>query len=282
MATVIQSAQGEEKRNYQNKVSAYAIRYLVSNAASKEEAFAVVHAQAPGSVQNLRYAGMKFEGRTGDLIEITAQYEEGETLLPDSGDVDAEPTISFDCSAVSKHILCALEQTKHPNSAKDSGNMIGWNGRTGREAEYAGVNIVTASMRIAITKKIRMSKINRTFMSMIANLTGKVNDAPFRDWNAGEVLFLGASYTGVDKRSEQITVTYHFAIQLNEPRLQIEIQDQMQTLSKKGWQYLWYISEQREDASTLAPRNLITGAYLATIYPEANFSPLGLSRKTIA
>ncbi|MGN1367108.1 MAG: hypothetical protein ACI406_17190, partial [Victivallis vadensis] len=89
----------------------------------------------------------------------------------------------------------------------------------------------------------------------------------------GEVLFLGASFSGSVSGSELITVTYNFAIQQNEEN--VPIFDGVR-VNKKGWEYLWTISRTVADPETKANRVEIQNAFVDQVYAQADFGQLKL------
>jgi hypothetical protein len=62
---------------------------------------------------------------------------------------------------------------------------------------------------------MRVSKLSTSYKKKVAALVGKVNSGTFKGWSAGEVMFLGMSYSTPAKKAKKVTVTFNFAIQPN-------------------------------------------------------------------
>lgn len=248
--------------------------YLVLGAESKSAAFAAVLDEAPLEEDGLIRRSVRFENFTGDgAMELTVVYEEpdetdGGTI---SRDEESEPELSFDCSSGTKHIVRSLNQKKlYPSP--DPGGMIGWNGKTGSDADFAGVDVGTATMRETYTKQMRSADLTTAYKRTIANLTNTVNSTSFKGWEAGEVLFLGASFSG-GLAEEFITVTFNFAIQQNERN--VEVSDGLH-VNKRGWEYIWTITKTVSEGENKAPRVKIINAIVDQVYRYEDFGKLKL------
>lgn len=251
------------------------IGYLVTGASSRDAARLAVLAKAPESEDALPLKSIRFEGFSGDeAMEFSVVYGALETASAGSSgsDEEEEPTVSFDCSGGTTHIVRSLNQRKL-KSEPDPGGMIGWNGKLGAEAEYSGVDVVSATMRETYTARMKPSRLTTAYKRTLANLTGKVNSDVFKGWKPGEVLFLGAGFSGSVSGSELITVTYNFAIQQNEAN--VPIFDGVR-VNKKGWEYLWTISRTVADPETKANRVEIQNAFVDQVYAQADFGQLKL------
>ena len=114
--------------------------------------------------------------------------------------------------------------------------------------------------------------IDIAFKRNVMRLTGRVNSRAFHGWEAGEVLFLGAS-GGVPFRNDQgvllVEVTYRFAIRKNVADLRFA---GISLGQAEGWHVPWSITSPEYSGST--PR--VLGAYLSSIYEKGDFSRLKL------
>lgn len=250
------------------------VGYLVTGVSKRDDARKEVLAKAPESEDALPLKSIRFEGFSGDeAMEFSVIYGALETTSGgNSDDEEEETTVSFDCSGGTTHIVRSLNQRKL-KSEPNPGGMIGWNGKLGAEAEYSGVDVVSATMRETYTARMKLSRLTTAYKRMLANLTGKVNSGVFKGWKPGEVLFLGASFSGSVSGSELITVTYNFAIQQNEEN--VPIFDGVR-VNKKGWEYLWTISRTVADPETKANRVEIQNAFVDQVYAQADFGQLKL------
>ena len=160
---------------------------------------------------------------------------------------------------------------------KDAGGAIGWNGKSGDDCEIAGVDIPTAQLRETYTKQMRISRLTTSYKRSVASLVGKVNSGSFKGWSAGEVMFLGMSYSTPAKKASKVTVTFNFAIQPNESAIQpneSNVKIGGHSVSKKGFEYAWAIS--KSVAAGGGPKIEVEGIYVDQVCEYASFSALGL------
>jgi len=113
--------------------------------------------------------------------------------------------------------------------------------------------------------------VTAEYKATLFALTGKVNSAAFKGFEAGEVLFLGAS--GSKRGEEDWEITYRFAASPNATNIQV---GDITVTSKKGWEYLWVRYADAEDAGANALVKRPVAAYVEKVYEEGDFSALGI------
>ena len=209
------------------------------------------------------------ERLTDDSWKIEVRY--GNDDASGGGSDDGESTVSFDCGGGSKHLNYAISD-KIIKGDKKSGGAINWNGKAGSDMEISGIDIPTAQLRETYTKMMSLSRITTSYKRKVAELVGKVNSSSFKGWSAGEVMFLGMSYSAPDSASQRVAVTFNFLIQPNEKNVKVA----GESVSKKGFEYVWAISKSVVDSATNMPKLEVEALYLATVCEEGNFSVLGL------
>ena len=254
------------------KYTSIEVQYLVFGVSSEEEALAAAHGKAPKESNGLPLDSIEIDTReTDDTFRVNAIYREEDTTVDDSNDDDDDetPTESFDCGGGTKHLLYSFGQRKVYGD-KDAGGAIGWNGKSGDDCEIAGVDVPTAQLRETYTKQMRIGKLTTAFKRKVAALVGKVNSGSFKGWNAGEVLFLGMSYSTPAKKAKKVTVSFNFAIQPNESGVKVA----GKSVTKKGFEYVWAIS--KTVASSGTPKLEVEGIYVDQVCEYASFSGLGL------
>lgn len=258
----------DKKGNY----TSIEVQYLVFGVTTEEEALTAVHGKAPAESKGLPLDSIEIDTReTNDTFRVNAIYREEEVEVGDSGgdDDDETPTESFDCGGGTKHLLYSFGQRKVYGD-KDAGGAIGWNGKSGDDCEIAGVDVPTAQLRETYTKPMKISKLTTSFKRKVAALVGKVNSGAFKGWNAGEVMFLGMSYSTPAKKAKKVTVSFNFAIQPNESGVKVA----GKSVTKKGFEYVWAIS--KTVASSGTPKLEVEGIYVDQVCEYASFSGLGL------
>ena len=255
------------------KYKSVEIRYIVFEAADEDTALTAVLGVAAKELNDLPLDSIEIDERCGDqTFKINALYKTEDISSSGGGDDDdddEDPTISFDCGGGSKHLLYSLAQKKVFGD-KDPGGAIGWNGKTGDDCEITGVDIPTAQLRETYTVQMRVSKLSTSYKKKVAALVGKVNSGTFKGWSAGEVMFLGMSYSTPAKKAKKVTVTFNFAIQPNESKVKVG----GKSISKKGFEYVWAISKTVANNGT--PKMQVEGIYVDQVCEYASFSSLGL------
>ena len=112
--------------------------------------------------------------------------------------------------------------------------------------------------------------MSTSYKRNVAALVGKVNSGSFKGWSAGEVMFLGMSYSTPAKKAKKVTVTFNFAIQPNESGVKVG----GKSVSKKGFEYVWAIS--KTVMANGVPKIDIEAIYVDQVCEYASFSVLGL------
>ena len=118
-----------------------------------------------------------------------------------------------------------------------------------------------------------------TFSSVFANwdyarniikpLTGLVNDAEFRGFPAGQVLFAGSTGSASNQEPDQTMVTYNFWQQDDVEGLTVS---PVTGVDKAGWEFAWVEYESVEDTKALATRAI--AVHVEQVYDEGDFSLL--------
>jgi len=109
------------------------------------------------------------------------------------------------------------------------------------------------------------------YKGKLFGLTGKINDASFKGFAAGEVLFLGAS--GSRRSDDDWEIAFEFASSPNKTGLEI---GGITGIAKKGWQYLWVRYSPRPDALAKVLIQYARYVYVHDVYEEGDFSDLGI------
>lgn len=251
------------------------IPFYIMQPGSKADAIQALLAAAPGTYSGLPLKEIRFEGYdAGGNMDLTAVYSERESSGGGDDDEGEEATESFDCGGGTKHMTHAISQTRvYGGSGDDAGGGIGWNGKSGSEAEFSGVDVPCADMRETYTKTMSRSKVTGTsYKKKVAALVGKVNAGTFKGWSAGEIMFLGMSFSTPSKGAKKVTVTFNFRVMPNESRCKVAGKD---VGSKKGFEYLWARSETK-DGGNGYPEVQVNSIYKSIVCESANFGALGL------
>ena len=271
-----------EQGSGSNSNSTATVTYIVEGTEDDITACTSAYEFAPDEFSEIpKKSASVAERLTESAWKIEVNYgSESKSSSGDSGSEDDEATMNFDCSAGTKHMTQAIEQTcvyTGSGESKDSSDEasavpIGWNGKDGSESEAAGVDVSIGELRETYTKTMSKSKVTGTsWKRKVAELVGKVNSGSFKGWNAGEVMFLGCSYSAPSKGSKKVSVSFHFAIRLNESKATVAGQN---IGSKKGFEYLWALTD--DEVRDGERKRKVRKIYKAVVCETDGFGGLGI------
>ena len=256
--------------------------YIADGTESDETALEAVRNAVPSEWKGLPLDELEISSREAQhvfLVTVTWKKEESSSSSRLGGDDDDEDddeeeesderTVSFDCGGGTMHLTHSYAQ-RIAYGTRNAGGAIGWNGKTGAEMAITGVDVPTAQLRETYTRRMRLSKITTSFKRKVAKLVGKVNSGSFKGWNRGEVMFLGMSYSCPAKKSTKVTVTFNFAVQVNEDATVCG-----RKVEKKCFEYAWGLSTAGV-GPTGAPTAAVEAIYVDQVCLYDSFSALGL------
>lgn len=142
----------------------------------------------------------------------------------------------------------------------DFKQLIGVNGD-----DVEGCEIIIPALRINVRFRHPYGVVTIAHAKALARLTGKVNSTPFLGFDAGEVLFIGAS--GSDGSEAEAEISYSFACSENASGLSI---GDIAGVAKKGHHYLWV--SYKDDTDNGFPVKVPEFAYVEKVYGETNLA----------
>jgi hypothetical protein len=218
-----------------------------------------------------------------DAWQVTVSYEK--TGADDDNQTDPlRRSRSFDTSGGSQHITQADggkitstgttttrtgTETRFPSNAPSMSSAIGVDGDS-----VNGVDIVVPALSWTETYDVPSGYVTAAYIKRVAALTGTTNDATFRTFAAGEVLFLGCSGNqdwDADRGDGPWSLSYKFVASQNITGQTIGT---ITNIAKKGHEYLWVRYENHVSGSDLLKRPKYV--YVNTVYKEGAFSGLGI------
>lgn len=206
-------------------------------------------------------------------VEVPYERQTIEWKLEEGGGGEGNelrgPEFSWDTTGGTHH----LEQSPKTERAYNSVN-IDFEGAIGvNNGEVAGVDVVIPALQFTERHFLADGMVTFDYVSLIRDLTGTVNDAQFRGFEAGEVLFLGAR--GSRNDPGEWSVEFTFAVSKNKRHIVI---GEMEVALKKGWQYLWiHYQNEVDTTNTATVRPKPVAVYVETVYEETDFATLGIS-----
>ena len=182
---------------------------------------------------------------------------------------------SFDTSGGTKHITQAREETSYGTSPPAMNKAIGVDG-----SSVAGVDIVVPQLQWSENYDVPHAYITSAYIKTVAQLTGTVNDAEFRTFAAGEVLFIGCSGShewDEDKGSGPWNLAYKFIANPNAGgggTYPAETIGDIGGVEKKGHEYMWIYYDSDVTGDTLLKKPKFV--YVNEVYRQTSFAGLGI------
>ena len=190
----------------------------------------------------------------------------------DQADRNAERTweISFSTTGASMNISHSLETVNYASHANNSdpAPIFDQAIMVGADGSIAGTDIVIPTLTFTEVHSFAPSLITYLFIKTLSNLTGTTNNATFRDFAAGEVLFTGAEGSWNDNL---INITYNFAMS---PNLTSVDAAGVTGLAKEGHELIWVYYQDDVDSSAHAATKSARAAYVERVYEESDFNDL--------
>lgn len=241
------------------------LHYTIRGADSETDAATALAATAPAL-----YAGLPRQRR-----EITTVFFDAAALdknifkgIAHYGRVtETDFVTSFDTTGGSQHVTQSLHTSSYGTAPPDMQGAIGFDGE-----RVNGTEIVIPAFTFRETHVKTTTAVNTAYRNTLANLTGCVNNASFRGFAAGEVLFRGAAgRTFNDEGTLKWQMEYTFAASPNRTGMTI---GGITGVAKSGWDYLWTLYGDDVDQSRLVQKPV--AVYVERLYPQADFSDLGI------
>jgi len=133
-----------------------------------------------------------------------------------------------------------------------------------------GVSIPQPAFAFSYTRTLLF--VDQPYKNSLYQLVGRYNVAAFKNFAAGEVLFLGSR--GRKSGRERWKLQYLFAAS---PNLASIVLGPLITVTNKlGWEYLWVLFDEAEDATARQIVQRPRAAYLEQVHLPGTFGTLGL------
>jgi len=238
------------------------LTYTVRGTADESVVRAQVDAAAPASYLSLVVDSISLEPVWIDTVTESGVWTVTVNYVRDKGDSQR----TFDTGGGTAHITQSLETVATAGQvAPDLKGAIGVNGDN-----VSGTDITIPVFNFTETHKIPLASVTLAYAKTLAGLTGTVNDAAFKGFAKGEVLFMGAS--GSQKGADDWEITFSFAAS---PHTTVSFDDDyLADIEKGGWEYLWVRFADDEDENQLIKKP--QSVYVERVYEYGDFSGLGI------
>ena len=182
-----------------------------------------------------------------------------------------ESSYSFDTTGGTQHITQSRQtysaEAPPDKTAEDFKGAIGVSGE-GEKIEVEGVDITMPTYSFSETHIIADESVTGAYKNTLFELTGRVNNATFKGFAIGEVLFLGAR--GSKRGDGDWEIAFNFAVSKNE---YVNVGD-IEMVYKPGWSYLWVRYATRKGAKRYVKQPV--QANVEQVYDDGVFSGLGI------
>ena len=176
---------------------------------------------------------------------------------------------SFDTSGGTQHITQAYGEAKFGANAPDQQKAIGVDSNG-----VNGVDIVVPQLQWQESYDVPNAFVTDAYIRGVSGVTGTTNNAAFRGFEAGEVLFVGCSGSQEwddEKGRGPWSLSFRFVASKN---VTGETIGEISGVNKKGHEYLWVRYEESESSSVLIKKP--KAVYVNKVYRESSFSALGI------
>lgn len=231
---------------------------------------------APDEVDGLVYRSLHRERIANNVWRWEVKYIEADLAqIQDKLEPGEEATFSFDTTGGTTLILATASTDVQKFGALGL-TLIEHHGAinvrdNGGQKDVQGTNIIIPALKLVFRKRIPKATITMPWVKTLAALTGTVNNALFKEFDAGELLFAGA--TGEQGTKTDPEVQFHFIASQNVTGLTI---GQIAGIAKKGHEYLWVQFEAAEDAAAHGMAARPQTVYVHKVYKEASWAALSL------
>lgn len=273
------SRQATIYRRGRNATSTYQKSYKVFGTTNDTELHAAINAEISGGNYGWQYPGVadaqlwaesySVSYLGDDAWQVTINYEKkgAEPATPDP----MKRARSFDTTGGTMHKTQADSERRYGvnNFPPDMQKAIGVDANS-----VNGVDVVVPQLQWQETYDVPNAYITAAYARGLARITGTTNNAAFRGFEAGEVLFMGCS--GSQEWDDQKgkgpwSLTYRFVAS---PNVTNETIGTITGIEKKGHEYLWVYYREAVESNQLLKRPW--AVYVNRVYKESDFSQLGI------
>jgi hypothetical protein len=235
--------------------------YIVEGTEDDADVRTLVESTIPALYAGLLFQTYHITHQGGGVWEVSVRY--GKQEPKETG----ESSFSFDTGGVTAHItqsLATVSRHAPSGTAPDCQGAIGVS-----TDSVEGTDITVPVYNFTETHYLDVAAVTGAYKAALFHLTGKVNNASFKGFAVGEVLFLGAS--GSQRGADDWEITYRFAASPNVTGLAVGA---ITGIAKKGWEYLWVRYADAEDQNILVKQPI--AVYVEQVYQLGDFSALGI------
>lgn len=240
---------------------------------------------APREFNDHRRKGLDIDPLGNGFWIVTARYNNPAINANDPGGDggedgdDAKPaSCEFDTTGATQHVTQAYSGADRTSQGTLDGQLVF--SRPDRDApnlkgainvqdmQVNGVDITVPQFSFSETWHFSAEFVIAKFIGKLYETTGKINNKPWRVFDEGEVLFMGARGTIVQGQS---SVPITFSFQASPNRFGFDVGDIL-NVRKQGWDHMSVMYETSEDSGNIikVPKFLV----VECVYPSTDFEQL--------
>lgn len=257
--------------------------YVIDGTEDKNAARTALLAATPATVQNEAGVNLVRDSdkvvvenfsEVTDAWESTVQWKRADLINPGTGVGSVPGARSFDTTGGIQHRLLSLDTVvcksvdlfggSVSSTTSPFNNLIGAN----EDGSASGTDIVSPIFTWEETREIADANMTTAYARLLFDLTGTVNSAPYREFEAGENLFLGAIGS---QRGTSWIITFRHAASPNKTNLSV---GNVTGINKKGWEYLWVHYQKHENTTEKFVAPTPKYVLVERVYPTANHNQL--------
>jgi hypothetical protein len=143
------------------------------------------------------------------------------------------------------------------------------------DGNVQGIDVVVPSQKLTISCRQPLAVITDAYCRVLVDMTGTINDDTYFGYEAGELLFLGAS--GMQAKLSDPQIDYHFLASKNVVETIGTGSTAIPNVAKGGHEYLWTWFYEDIVDSVLVSKSKPLFIKVEQVYPESDFDVLGIS-----
>jgi hypothetical protein len=270
------------------------LKWLVPNKINYLQAETKAKQLAPAQLQGHRRTRIDIRSLGAGWWEIAAQYTNAAVQGEDGqdgggggggGNEGVANTIAFDTTGATEHVTQVYTGPDKVTQAGITGQLPYW--RLGEDAlvpelegainvqgdQVNGVDRIVPIFNWTETWNFPSAYIVDEYVATLYELTGTINHEPWRIFNFGEVLFMGAR-AEITRGATMAAITFSFAARPNEFGFNV---GQITGIKKNGWDHMSIMYESKASGGKLIRQPQFV--FIDTIYPAKDFTRLAIGNQ---
>lgn len=222
-------------------------------------------------VADATFPGLNRKSPRGGIEQIGDDIWLGTVNYVEDDEEDDAGTFSFDTGGGTTHVTQSIKNIK--NYAPPGDAVPDFKGAVNvqEDGTVEGLDVPIPALAFQFTKKFDPALVTEEYEKTLARMSRTTNDAAFRGYAAGEVMFISASGSLVSEDDFPITFKFSASENITDFRA-----GDITGIDKKGWEYLWFRYQTVEDAAAKMLVKKPISAHVEQMFRETDFTDLGL------